>query len=92
MVRYEELHELPADFAAAPQTDARWNFFAGERSGCFLPPGQEASHAHIEKHCPGKSAMFRIPDYSHLDVFIGKNAARDVFPLMLQQLDAGAGP
>ena len=93
MVRYESLPQLPEDFtAAAPQTDARWSFFAGERSGCFLPPSQEASHAHIAKHRPGKSALFRIPDYSHLDVFIGKNAARDVFPIMLEQLDAGAGP
>ena len=75
-----------------PQTNARWSFFAGEKSGCFLPPGQERSHEFIEKHRPGKSALHRIPDYSHLDVFIGKDAARDVFPLMLEELDKGAGP
>jgi len=27
-----------------------------------------------------------LPGYSHLDVFMGKNAARDVFPLMLKEL------
>jgi hypothetical protein len=28
-----------------------------------------------------------LPGYGHLDVFIGKDAARDVFPLMLEELD-----
>jgi len=28
-----------------------------------------------------------LPDYGHLDVFIGKNAATDIFPLMLAELD-----
>lgn len=28
-----------------------------------------------------------FPDYNHLDVFIGKNAARDVVPLILKELD-----
>jgi pimeloyl-ACP methyl ester carboxylesterase len=93
MMRYENLQGLPADYTSAePQTDARWSFFAGELSGCFLPPSQERSQAFIKQYRPGKSSLYRVPDYSHLDVFIGKNAARDVFPLMLAELDKGAGP
>lgn len=93
MVRYDDLPQLPADYTAGePQTDARWSFFAGEKSGCFLPPSQQRSHEFIEKYRRGQSALYRIPDYSHLDVFIGKDASRDVFPLMLDELDKGAQP
>jgi hypothetical protein len=28
-----------------------------------------------------------LPGYGHLDVFIGKNAANDVFPIILEELD-----
>jgi hypothetical protein len=28
-----------------------------------------------------------LPDYAHLDVFIGKDAGRDVFPRMLDELE-----
>jgi hypothetical protein len=30
--------------------------------------------------------MHELPGYSHLDVFMGKNAARDVFPQMIKEL------
>ena len=36
---------------------------------------------------PGCHALHVLPGYSHLDVFMGKNAARDVFPLMLEELE-----
>ena len=28
-----------------------------------------------------------IPNYGHLDIFFGKNAAKDVFPLISAELD-----
>jgi hypothetical protein len=28
-----------------------------------------------------------IPNYGHLDIFFGKNAANDVFPLISAELD-----
>jgi hypothetical protein len=93
MVGYQALPGLPDDYTAIePQTNARWHFLAGKRSGCFLPQSQQASHAHIEKHRPGSATIHTLPDYSHLDVFIGKRAAREVFPLVLQELDRGIGP
>ena len=31
--------------------------------------------------------MHLLPTYGHLDVFMGKDAAREVFPTMLEELD-----
>ena len=28
-----------------------------------------------------------LPTYSHLDMFMGKSAARDVFPIIIDELD-----
>ena len=84
LVSVEGRDELPRDFAAQPpQTDARFVFFAGARNRCFLPVSQQRTFRFFEEHAPGKHALHVLPDYAHLDVFIGKNASRDVFPQML---------
>lgn len=78
---------LPASFVAErPRTDARFALFAGERNRCFLPVSQTRTHHFLEGH--GIPATLHvIPDYGHLDIFMGHRAAEDVFPLMLQELD-----
>jgi pimeloyl-ACP methyl ester carboxylesterase len=79
--------ELPRDFVAQPpKTDARFVFFTGLENRCFLPESQERTFRWFEGHQPGKHAMHELPGYSHLDVFMGKNAARDVFPQMIKEL------
>jgi hypothetical protein len=88
LVSVEDLPGLPADFAAdRPRTDARFAFFTGARSRCFLPESQVRSHAFFASFRKNYHTLHVLPDYSHLDVFIGKSAARDVFPLMLRELD-----
>ncbi|MFW2544948.1 hypothetical protein ACN2XU_20130 [Primorskyibacter sp. 2E107] len=78
---------LPRDFTAQPpQTDARWTFFAGRENKCFLPESQAASFAWFDRHAPGKHGLQILPGYSHLDMFMGKSAARDVFPRMIAAL------
>lgn len=80
--------ELPADLAAGPpRTEARFAFLAGERNTCFLAESQERSFEWFEGHAPGRHALHMLPGYSHLDVFMGKDAARDVFPTILDELD-----
>jgi len=80
--------ELPADFAAVqPRTNARFAFFAGEKNLCFLPESQVRSFEYFNRHRPGYHSLRLIPDYGHLDIFMGQRAARDVFPLMLEELD-----
>jgi len=83
-----ELPGLPSNFVAqAPQTDARFAFFAGELNRCFLPESQVKSFEYFSSRGNSNHALHLLPGYGHLDVFMGKNAARDVFPLMLAELD-----
>ena len=55
---------------------------------CFLPESQRRTYrAASTAHRPGYHALHVIPGYGHLDIFMGKDAARDVFPLILAELD-----
>lgn len=79
---------LPADFTAQPPaTDARVAFFAGANNLCFLPESQRRSYDWFDAHRPGYHALHILPRYGHLDVFMGHNAARDTYPLMVAELD-----
>jgi hypothetical protein len=83
-------NELPEDFAAQPpRTDARIAFFTGRRNLCFLPEGQRRSHEFFLR-TRKDHAFYDLPDYGHLDMFMGRQAARDVFPLMLKELEKEA--
>lgn len=81
--------ELPEDFGAQPpRTDARIAFVAGERNVCFLPESQRRTFEFFSRHQPGRGHTLHIlPNYGHLDVFMGKNAAHDVFPVLINELD-----
>ncbi|WP_348652931.1 esterase [Polyangium sp. y55x31] len=88
LVPVEGYRELPEDVAERPpETDARFVFFAGERNVCFLPESQRRTYEHMSRRRPGHHALHVLPGYGHLDVFMGKHAARDVFPLILAELD-----
>jgi pimeloyl-ACP methyl ester carboxylesterase len=79
---------LPEDFGIdPPRTSARMAFFAGEENRCFLPASQERTFRYFDGVRPSYHSLHVIPDYAHLDVFIGKNAARDVFPAMIGELN-----
>ena len=79
--------ELPPNFVAQPpKTDARFVFFTGLENRCFLPESQERTFKWFDQHQPGRHAIHELPGYSHLDVFMGKNAGRDVFPQMIKEL------
>ena len=80
--------KLPRDFTAQPpQTSARFSFFTGKHNLCFLPESQVETYKFFDAHRPDYHSLHILPDYSHLDVFMGQSAARDVFPLMLAELD-----
>ena len=91
LVSVEGYPELPADFAAQPpRTDARFAFFAGADNLCFLPDSQVKTYDHFNSLRPGYHSLEVLPGFGHLDVFMGEKAARDVFPLMLHQLERAA--
>jgi hypothetical protein len=92
LVSVDGFRELPADFLEAPlQTDARFAFFAGELNDCFRAASQVASYDHFNRRRKNYHSLHVLPGYSHLDVLWGKNAVRDVFPLIREELDRPTG-
>jgi hypothetical protein len=90
LVSANEVDGLPNDYLEQPpQTDARFALFAGEKSQCFLPEAQIRTHQYLSSFRPDYHTLHLLPNYSHLDVFIGKHADRDVFPLIIDELDQG---
>jgi hypothetical protein len=87
LVSVDGYDELPRDFTAQPpRTDARFVFFTGLENRCFLPASQVRTFEWFESHAPGRHTLHELPTYSHLDVFMGKDADRDVFPQILEEL------
>ncbi len=64
-------------------------FIHGEKNNCWLPPSTEITYNLLQK-ANGKELYNRhlIPDYGHIDCIFGKNAARDMYPFILQHLEA----
>lgn len=88
MVSVDGFAELPADFTGgAPASDARFAFLAGELNQCFRPESQVASYDHFDRHHRDYHSLHVLPGYSHLDVFWGKRAAQEVFPLIAAELE-----
>jgi len=88
LVAVDGLAELPSDFVARePATTARFSFIAGVNNRCFLAESQQRTFDFFDSWRKGYHSLHMIPDYGHLDIFIGKNAAKDVFPLISAELD-----
>jgi pimeloyl-ACP methyl ester carboxylesterase len=91
LVAFEDLPGLPRDFVAdPPKTTARIAFIAGRDNRCFLPESQAQTFAYFDRLRPGVHSLHVLPGYGHLDVFLGRRAAVDVFPLILRELDGAA--
>ena len=88
LVAYENIPDLPDDFTVdPPKTDARFAFFAGEDNRCFSYESQVRSFDYFDRFEKDYHSLHVLSGYGHLDVFMGQNASRDVFPLMLDELD-----
>jgi len=70
-----------------PKTDARIILFGGEQNLCFHPDSQRNTFRYLDSVHPGYHKLYILDNYSHLDVFLGKNAHKDVFPLMIDELN-----
>jgi len=73
--------------AGLPKTDARIAFFAGRLNKCFKAESQERSWRYFNRLKPGYHQLHVYPNYSHLDIFFGKNACEDIFPAMIHELN-----
>jgi pimeloyl-ACP methyl ester carboxylesterase len=88
LIAVEGHRELPADFAAVkPQTDARIAFITGEKNECFAPESQKRSYEHFDRHHRSYHSLRIIPEYGHLDVFMGQRASQDTFHVILDELE-----
>lgn len=62
-------------------------FIHGADNICVLPESTEITLDRVVKaNGPGLYRRFLIPDYGHVDCIIGKNAAIDVYPHILEHL------
>lgn len=78
---------LPTDFVTQPpRTDARIVFLGGEKNACFLPEAMARTCDWFNRHAPGRHSFYEIAGYGHLDLFLGRNASRDVLPLIVDEL------
>lgn len=87
LVPFERNGQVPENYVSAPKTDARIILFGGALNLCFRPESQQHTYDHLNKLRPGYHKLYILEKYSHLDVFFGKNAHEDVFPLMLKELN-----
>ncbi|MEZ3160269.1 alpha/beta fold hydrolase [Microbacterium sp. BWT-B31] len=63
-------------------------FLHGVENRLFLPEGSALTYEWLrEQNGPELYSRHVVPGYAHMDCFIGKDAARDVYPLIAAQLD-----
>lgn len=88
LVRVHNSPHLPKKIAEqAPKTQARMVFLAGDQNICFLPESQMRTYMFFNAQRRNYHAFHILAGYGHLDVFIGQNAANDVFPIILDELN-----
>jgi choline dehydrogenase-like flavoprotein len=64
------------------------SFIHGERNRIFVPEGTLLTYELLcDSNGPELYTRHVIPGYAHMDCFIGKDAARDVYPLVTAELD-----
>lgn len=90
-VKYDSLNPLHASLpdnylkgAAEIQTPVL--LMTGEVNNIFRD-SNIVCHQRLEKICPGRHQLHVFPNYGHQDVFMGKNAHRDIFPRLLTFLN-----
>jgi choline dehydrogenase-like flavoprotein len=63
-------------------------FLHGEHNKLFLPEGSELTCDHLRSvNGPDLYTRHVFENYAHMDCFIGKDAARDVYPTVRAELD-----
>lgn len=84
----DNLKESPADFCEIkPKTSARFSFFTGDKNLCFISESQQKSFKYFDNITPNYHSYHEVKGYSHLDIFMGVNSHRDIFPLMIKALN-----
>ncbi|MEP0190402.1 MAG: GMC family oxidoreductase N-terminal domain-containing protein [Erythrobacter sp.] len=75
------------DKDAARRLDLPITFLSGATNQIFYPESGQRTRVWLSEH--NGSDLYRqriVPDYGHMDLFIGRNAHRDVTPCLLEEL------
>jgi len=68
----------------------RISLLQGALNGIFSPTGSEHTYEWLcDAHGPELYARRVAENYGHMDCLIGRDAARDVFPVILEELEKG---
>jgi pimeloyl-ACP methyl ester carboxylesterase len=79
---------LPALLATEkPDTRARFVLMTGELNHTFSTQAMARTFEYFERHFPGRNTYQKFPGYGHMDVWVGKNAHKDVFPFIIDELN-----
>lgn len=70
-----------------PATNARFVFFTGRLNKCFRSESQINSFKYFNQIKPGFHKLYLYEKYSHLDIFLGKQAHQDIFPVLIDELN-----
>lgn len=63
-------------------------FIHGENNRMFLPEGTKETFEFLStRNGPDYYTLHLIPGYAHMDCFVGKDAVRDVYPIIIAELD-----
>lgn len=66
-------------------------FISGENNECYLPESTERTYNRLRAQFdPALYSRHVIPGYGHIDCMFGKNAAVDVYPIILEHLEKTA--
>jgi hypothetical protein len=90
LVPVEGLPELEGDLlAASPPQRTSFTFLAGVDNRFFLPSGQRRTWEHFEAMQPNAHVLRELEGFSHVDLLVGRDAHRRVFPHILDALNGG---
>ena len=79
----------PQSYLRAEHFKLPITFVSGEHNRTFLPVSTELTYRWLlEAHGPGLYRRHILPGYGHIDPFMGAHAARDAYPLFVEQLEA----
>jgi cholesterol oxidase len=68
-------------------------FLHGAENRLFLPRGSEVTWQLLrERLGPERYTRHVVPGYAHMDCFVGRDAPRDVYPIVLGELERYAAP
>jgi cholesterol oxidase len=67
------------------------SMITGSRNRMFLPQGLAATHDMLrDANGPELYTRHVVEGYAHLDLWLGRDAERDVFPIALAELERHA--